>query len=146
MSTSYVDIYTSFLRKINDFDLPQFADDELYDYCYNIMKTAIAKLPSINHDLSDVTVDEETEDEMFTADLSAYEIELIANQMVVEWIDTELNNMQLLRMFVGTKDESMSSQANHMEKLTTLREKRRADVSMMIRDYAYREWVAEDNT
>lgn len=82
-------------------------------------------------------------EEVFTADLTGLEIEIIASQMVVEWINNELNNTQLTRMFVGTKDESMSSQANHIEKLTTLKEKRRADVSMMIRDYAYREWVKE---
>lgn len=83
-------------------------------------------------------------EEVFKADLIPLEIEIIASQMVVEWINNELNNTQLTRMFVGTKDESMSSQANHIEKLTTLKEKRCADVSMMIRDYAYRNWVKED--
>ena len=82
-------------------------------------------------------------EEVFSADLTSLEIEIIASQMVVEWLNNEINNTQLTRMFVGTKDESMSSQANHIEKLTTLKEKRRADVSMMIRDYAYREWVKE---
>lgn len=84
----------------------------------------------------------ETE-EVFSEDLTDLEIDIIASQMVVEWLNNELNNTQLTRMFVGTKDESMSSQANHIEKLTTLKEKRRADVSMLIRDYAYRKWVKE---
>lgn len=146
MSTSYINIYSTFLRKINDFDLPALADNELNDYCHELMSAAISKLPSINHDLSLVEVDEETGEESFAADLTNYEKEMIANQMVVEWIDGELNNTQLIRMFVGTKDESMSSQANHIEKLTTLKEKKRAEVSMMIRDYAYREWVQEAAT
>lgn len=82
-------------------------------------------------------------EEVFSDDLTDLEIEIIASQMVVEWLNNEINNTQLTRMFVGTKDESMASQANHIEKLTTLKEKRRADVSMLIRDYAYREWVKE---
>lgn len=145
MSTSYTDIYPSFLRKINDFDLPQFTDDELEAYCQNILKSALVKLTSINNDLSEIIIDENTGEEMFASDLTYYEIEMIAGQMVVEWIDSELNNTQLIRMFVGTKDETMASQANHIEKLITLKEKQRAEVSMMMRDYAYRTWVKEED-
>ena len=92
-----------------------------------------------------ISEDEISQEEVFTEDLSNVEIEIISCQMVVEWINEKLNNTQLINMFVGTKDESMSSQANHIKELINLKEKQRAVVSVMLRDEAYRKWVEESD-
>lgn len=47
-------------------------------------------------------------------------------------------------MFVGTKDESMASQANHIKALLELKNNQKAIVTALIRDWKYREWIEED--
>lgn len=120
---------------------------------YDTLNTTVQPAPEpqqveVSEDAQQAIVDDSVleAEEVFVADLIPLEIEIIASQMVVEWINGELNNTQLTRMFTGTKDESMASQANHIEKLTTLKEKQHADVSMMIRNHAYWQWVKEDDS
>lgn len=141
MNTSYEDIFKIFLGKISDFNLSRMSDYELYDYCYEIMRSAITKIDSIKNNFEDM------DDELmtFNSELSALEIEILTTQMVVEWIDKQINTTQLLRMFVGTKEESMSSQANHITQLINLKDKQRSIVSNLIRDYNYKKWIKEAN-
>lgn len=141
MNTSYEDIFKIFLGKISDFNLFKMPDCELYDYCHEIMRSAITKIDSINNNFEDMN-DELME---FNSELSYLEIEILATQMVVEWIDKQINTTQLLRMFVGTKEESMASQANHLSQLINLKDKQRSIVSNLIRDYNYKKWIKEAN-
>lgn len=102
----------------------------------------------VSGEVSDAIKDESElkQEEVFTDDLSDLEIDIIACQMVVEWVERKLHNTQLLHMFAGTKDESMASQANHMKEMIELKEKQRATVSMLMRDYAYQKWIQEENS
>lgn len=140
MNTSYEKIYNIFLNKITDFDLPVMSDEELTDYCRDILFSALVKLKSFDHNLSDRNDDLG----VFNEVLSDLECEVIACQMVVEWVDKKINTTQLLHMFVGTKDESMASQANHIKTLMDLKDKHRATVTGLMRDFKYQAWVEED--
>lgn len=140
MNTSYEKIYGIFLSKITDYDLASLSDDELEEYCYNIFVSAMTKIHSFDqNDLSD----RDDIKERFNSELTDVEIEIITSQMVIEWVDRKLNTTQLLHMYVGTKDESMASQANHMKTLIELKEKQRSIISSMMRDAKYRKWVEE---
>lgn len=140
MNTSYEKIYGIFLSKITDYDLASLSDDELEEYCYNIFISAMTKIHSFDqNDLSD----RDDVKERFNSELTDVEIEIITSQMVIEWVDRKLNTTQLLHMYVGTKDESMASQANHMKTLIELKEKQRSIISSMMRDAKYRKWVEE---
>lgn len=140
MNTSYEKIYGIFLSKITDYDLASLSDDELEEYCYNIFVSAMTKIYSFDqNDLSD----RDDIKERFNSELTDVEIEIITSQMVIEWVDRKLNTTQLLHMYVGTKDESMASQANHMKTLIELKEKQRSIISSMMRDAKYRKWVEE---
>lgn len=142
MSTSYETIYNAFLGKITDFDLPLMDDDELEGYCYDILSSALVKIKSFDHDLADR--DEDTK--VFNEDLSDLEKEVLSCQMVVEWVDRKINTTQLLHMYVGTKDESMASQANHMKALIELKDKHRSVVNTLMRDFKYQQWIEEEAT
>lgn len=137
MSTSYTTIYDLFLAKISDFNLPELEDDELETYCNTILTSALTRVRTIEHDLSS------RDKRGFTEDLNDTEKEVIACQMVVEWADGQLNNTQLTHMFVGTKDESMASQANHLNALMSLANYNRARVSTLMRDYKWTNWVKQ---
>lgn len=139
MGTSYWKIFNIFLSKIIDFDLPKMSDDQLTSYCFVIFSSAMAKIKNFDHDLS------KRDDIIYSFDdeLSDVECEIIACQMVVEWVERKTNTVQNIHMFVGTKDESMASQANHIRSLMELRDKQRATISTLIRDYKYRAWIEE---
>ena len=142
MSTSYESIYNAFLGKIIDFDLPLMEDDELDGYCRELLGSALVKLKSFDHDLADR--DEDTK--VFNEDLSDLEKEVLSCQMVVEWVDRKINTTQLLHMYVGTKDESMASQANHIKALMELKDKQRSIVTTLMRDFKYQQWIEEEAT
>lgn len=140
MNTSYEKIYGIFLNKITDYDLALLSDEELTEYCYNIFISAMTKIHSFDqNDLSD----KDDSNKEFNSELTDVEIEIISSQMVIEWVDRKLNTTQLLHMYVGTKDESMASQANHMKTLIELKEKQRSIISTIMRDAKYRKWVEE---
>lgn len=141
MGTSYWKIYNTFLSKITDFDLPQMSDDELLEYCNGLLSSAIVKTSRLSRDISD-------RDDVicsFSLDLTDTEREVLACQMVVEWVERKLNTTQIIHMFTGTKDESMASQANHMKALMELKSKAKNTVTELIRDEKYREWLEEES-
>ena len=117
--------------------MPALADDELEEYCNSILTSALTRVRNMTHDLSARDISG------FNDDLNDTEKEVIACQMVVEWADGQLNNTQLTHMFVGTKDESMASQANHMNTLMALVHQNRARVSTLMRDYKWTNWVKQ---
>jgi len=139
MGTSYDKIYRIFSNKIVDYEPLLMSDDELRSYCHSFLASAMVKIKNFDHDLSD-------RDDViasFGVDLSDKECEVIACQMVVEWVERKTNTVQNIHMFVGTKDESMASQANHIRALLELRDKQTALISVIIRDHKYRAWIEE---
>ena len=140
MGTSYWKIYNIFLSKITDFDLPHMNDDELLAYCNGLLSSALIKTRKIGHDLND-------RDDVicsFNIELTDTECEIIACQMVVEWVERKTNTTQIIHMFTGTKDENMASQANHMKSLMELKDKAKSTVTELIRDEKYRAWIEEE--
>lgn len=140
MGTSYWKVYNIFLSKITDFDLPHMSDDELLEYCNGILSSALIKTKKISRDIS-------SRDDVvcaFDLELTDTECEILACQMVVEWVERKINTTQIIHMFTGTKDESMASQANHIKALNELKAKAKNTVTELIRDEKYREWLEED--
>lgn len=137
MSTSFEDIYTIFLNKISDFEIASLEDDDINEYCERFLVSALSKIHNLTNDLSD------RNDFEFASELTDVEKEIITCQMVVEWIDSKLNTSSLLTLFVGTKDENMASQANFMNSLAELKDKQRAIVNTLMRNYQYRKYVEE---
>ena len=140
MNTSYEKIYKIFLNKITDYDLGLLSDNELLLFCDSVFLSAITKIKSF--DMNNLT-NRDDDLRIFNSELTDVECEVIASQMVVEWVDRKINTTQLIHMFVGTKDESMASQANHIKLLLELKEKQRSIVSIMMRDAKYKAWIEE---
>lgn len=104
MATSYMDVYNRFLSKVTDYFIFDLSDEETCEYCYSLLKSALADLSDIEHDLTDI------DDELwqFNEDLSNTEIEYIAYQMVCEWVNPQIHNTTLTRQYIGTKDKVLS--------------------------------------
>ena len=139
MNTSFLDIYKVFLEKISDFAILKLEDDEIQNFCRSLL---LAALPKINPLENDLTYN--FEDDTFNASLLPVEIEIIAIQMVAEWIEPQLNSTLLTKQFIGTKDESFFAQANHIDKLKVMLEYQEARSRKLRRDYMYRHFDFEN--
>lgn len=139
MNTSFLDIYKVFLEKISDFAILKLEDDEIQNFCRSLL---LAALPKINPLENDLTYN--LEDDTFNATLLPVEIEIIAIQMVAEWIEPQLNSTLLTKQFIGTKDESFFAQANHIDKLKVMLEYQEARSRKLRRDYMYRHFDFEN--
>ena len=77
-----------------------------------------------NYVLSSVTEENEIErlEGQFNEELSEEEINILATYMVVEWLGQQLASIENIRMKYSGSDFKFTSQANHMSKLTNLKE------------------------
>ena len=101
--TSYETIYNRFLQKITDYKLLDLADYEIRDMCHSWMLSAIAKFRRCKNDLS--LRDDEIQ--FFTIDLLDIEIEILAEMMVSEWLEPQLNSVLYTSQFFGGKEEKL---------------------------------------
>ncbi|OME41506.1 hypothetical protein BSK58_14900 [Paenibacillus odorifer] len=73
----------------------------------------------------------------FSSELTQEEIEIIALLMTVEWIRPRINNIELLKQSLNTKDWNFYSQANHLKELRTLKEETENEIDRLIVSYSY---------
>lgn len=109
-------IYEVFLSKITDDMYLELTKDETYNMLFDIFQNALHWFEFPRFDI--YSYNEEVA--QYFVDLSQEEINIIANYMVVEWINQQLASIELVRMKYSGSDFKFTSQANHMHKLTNL--------------------------
>lgn len=131
--TSYETVYSRFLQKIEDYKILNKEDEEVMKMLHGWMISAISKLKTLSNDLSD----RNDEVEMFNNDLLDVEIEVIALQMVQEWLKPQVNSTLLTsQMFTGS-DQKYYSQSTHLKELQDLEKSAKIEARKLIRDYTY---------
>lgn len=133
MGTSYLEIYDRFLQKITDFNLPQLDESEIQLICRGYMNSAIAKFKKCQSDLSlrdDVLL-------CFDEELIDVEKEILALQMVCEWVEPQVNSTLLLSQMVGWKEDKFFAQSNQISALKALRDSAEERARTLRRDWSY---------
>lgn len=74
----------------------------------------------------------------FNTELSQEEILIIASNMVIGWLELQLNTTENTRMKYSGSDFKFASQANHMAKLKVIIEAKKTDVLHLQRLYGRR--------
>ena len=126
MATPYEKIYNRFLNRTTDFNLVELDDYTLSEMLKGWLHTAIVNA-RVSSDLS--VRDDEAE--VFDADLTALDVELLAMGMTMAWLDQTINSTELTLQFIGGKEEKYYSQANHMTALLKLREDTRLEMKRL---------------
>lgn len=139
MATPYENIFKSFLRKIEDKDLPSYTEDEQMEMMTGWLDSAIGyieldKLRLVN-DLSD----RDNDLQEFTADLDNCEIEVIAMYMVVAWYEPKIHSLEHTLFFVGSKDEKWTGQKEHLEMMKDVQKEKRIEARKYFRNYGYKD-------
>lgn len=133
MGTPYSVIYKRFLQKITDYKLLSLPEEDVENILLGYLTSSIVKFRRCKSDLSKRNDEEQSFDE----DLLDIEIEILALQMVCEWVEPQLNNELYTKQFIGTKEEKFFAQSNHIEKLLALRNDAELRSKKLRRDYSY---------
>ena len=124
-STPFQAIYDCFLDKITDDMYLELTKEDTLAQLEPLLYSAIPyfEFPKQNLHLSE----EDKEKKAFPVSLTMEEINIIAVYMCVEWIGQQLDTIDNTRMKYSGQDFKFTSQANHMQKLQTMKKERRAE-------------------
>ncbi|MGG3892020.1 hypothetical protein [Metabacillus fastidiosus] len=138
MTTSYNEIYSLFLSKIEDYEIHEklktqyeFAQEILFDF----LRSSIPKFTYSIKNLSnrdDVLF-------QFNLQLSDIEKEILATLMVVEYLSPKILREEYLESGLGSKDYRNFSPAKQLETMTKLRESFKAEANSLMIEYYYRQ-------
>ena len=115
--TPFSDIYKSFLSKITDDMYMELTEEDTSKILFELFESA---LPNFEFPRVDIYSYSEEMDG-YDIRLSKEEINIIATYMVVEWLGQQLASVDNTRMKYSGSDFKMTSQANHMAKLQSLK-------------------------
>lgn len=137
MASLYSEIYNMFLSDIKDDSLLNFTDSEREDILHGLLLKAITRFKACEKDLSDrVEPDQETGTEgQFNKTLTDEEMLILATIMRKYWLNDKIYNLELLQQRMTTKDWKLTSQAEHLLRLTVLAQELDKEISRMIVDY-----------
>lgn len=135
MPTSFDEIYKRFLAKIADYEMLEYGEATLEEYLLDLLTASIDDFSELcKQDIS--TVDLSLS--MFYVTLTQREKDILALGMVVHWIRPKVYNSDMLRNVLNTKDYSVYSPANLLEKMTDLLEKTEMELDQKMKMYSYR--------
>lgn len=116
MATPYTTVYDSFMSKITDDMYLEISPEETILLQKELFESAIHwfEFPRFNSSARN--------NDEFTIDLTPEEVNIISTYMVVEWLGQQLATIELTRMKYSGTDFKFTSQANHMAKLSALKD------------------------
>ena len=157
MATTYSYIYEEFLDKITDPDLLLLAYDDqeatkraYLEYAvrkcamyvepkFDLSKRTIVEITDENISVDDgdtpTTVVEELE--AFEDDLDNHVVVMLTEYMVEAWLKPYLNNADLLRLHMNTKDFNTTSPANLVEKIGARYDEARRRARSLRNEYTF---------
>lgn len=140
-TTPFSIVYDSFLSKITDDMYMELTELDTFRLLEDLLISAIHKFEFPRVNLNDYEIlgmtDESTYDGVevngiesviyiyndgyFNNYLNAEEVNILATYMVVEWLSQQLASVENTRMKYSGSDFKFTSQANHMQKILTLK-------------------------
>jgi hypothetical protein len=139
MELSY-DIFTeAFLDKISEYDFIEMNEEDRTANVDRYMKRAIAGFRKVcKYDLSSTINDETREFGIDVSDEDVDEIvDIISEGMVFQWLKPRVYKQDLLANVLNTKDFSMYSPSELLNRIKELYKETEKRYTQMIREYSY---------
>ena len=146
MATTYSYVYEEFLDKITDPDLLLLAEDDQDATKRAYLEYAVKKCSryvSPQFDLTKRTTVEVVDEDAFLDDDEEPTVEedsvivLLTEYMVEAWLKPYVNNADLLRLHMNTKDFNTTSPANLVEKIGARYDEARHRARSLRNEYTY---------
>ena len=143
MKISYQDIYSRFLQKIDDCELAQLPQVDVYEMMRGWLHSTLSR-PYIRS----LFLELEFKDDVLamsctlarSVDDSAdteFIIELTAMGMVVEWLEPRVKSTTNIAQMFGGKEQKFYAQSTHMAEIRSMLTDARVELRKMVRDYGY---------
>lgn len=116
MATSFNDVYDKFFGKITDDMYLEWTREDTENDVRNILLDAIPNFEFPRCSL-------EHSEDSFYDDLTEEEINILAKLMVISWLNRQIDSVENTRMKYSGSDFKLTSQASHLGKLLSSREK-----------------------
>ena len=132
MGTPFTVLYESVLSKIKDYDFLNLEESSIYEVLSDYLRPAIAAFRGCRQDLS------QRNKVKFKCTLTDTEIEILANYMVIAYLDSNYIRVPLaLKQTLSSKDFNAFSPANQLDKMVAMREKYRKDNETLLSRYRW---------
>lgn len=128
--TPYSDVYECFLSLITEHDFLQLTEEELETELEMKLGMAFCKITQFK----DVEMNPHTG--TFTRELTPFEKALLAQAMLVEWLNQRVYNIQNLHNQLSSKDFTVFSNANHLSELVNLHTYASKELNYLIGQYS----------
>lgn len=143
MATPYSDVFNVFLGKITDYDLPKFNDIDREDILEGYMVSACVKFNKVC--LVDL-YDRDDNLKQFNNDLDDEIIDIITENMLVEWLKPKLLSTENLENALSTKDFSLFSPANLLGNIRETMKSIKKEARVLINNYSFNNANPEELT
>lgn len=131
MSTPFYEIDNMFLSDISDDTFLTYTEEDREEILNDLRAKAVTRFKACQKDLSDIDKDLK----QFNDTLTDEEKLIIATIMRKYWLNDKVYSLELLRQRMSNKDWRLSSQAEHLLRLTVLSQELDKEISRMIVDY-----------
>ena len=135
MATTYKYVFAEFKDKITDPDLLLFAEDLQTEFLISYLKKAISRCHRNVEDVDLCAFDDEIME--FKYDIPYDVIDILTEWMTVFWLQPYVNNIENLRNNLSTKDFSVFSPANLLEKIGNRYDIARKHARSLTNQYSY---------
>ena len=135
MATTYASIFDAFLDEITDPEMLLLSEDLREDYLTALMNKAITRCSRVCSNVDLVSRNDDTG--TFDEDIPAEVIEIIVAWMLVFWLQPYVNNLENLQNRLSTKDFTVFSPANLLEKMSAWYEICRHNARRLMNHYSY---------
>lgn len=135
--TSFSEIYDRFFGKITDDMYLEWTEMDTKKDLLNILLDAIPQFEFPRFPLYDYDVENET----YNCHLTSEEINIFALYMLNAWLQRQITSIENTRQKYSGSDFKMTSQANHLDKLITLKKETERQAFHMQRLYKRRKLI-----
>lgn len=144
--TTYEEVYSRFLSKIEDIDLPKLSTEHAEGMLKQWLNSAISFMELDRLKLKNDLSDRDSTKEVFNVTLENYEIEVIAMYMQVAWYELKVNSLEHTLLFMGTKDEKWTSQKDHWRLTKDIQDEIRKRARKYCREHSmrYNSYITDD--
>lgn len=131
--TPYSNVYKRFYRKVTDYRLGEFTDEDREEVMNGYLDSAISLFTKCEKDLSN----RDDEKQVFHEDLTDIEQEILAKSLVVEWIEPQINSIMNLQPILNDHDFKTYSQANFLKVKLELKNDLQNEICDLMINYTY---------
>lgn len=131
MATSYDVVDNMFLSDISDDTFLDYVVTEREEILNNLRTKAVTRFKACQKDLSD----KDDILKQFNQTLTDEEILIISTCMRKYWLNDKIYNLELIQQRMSSKDWKLTSQAEHLLRMTVLKQDLEQEISRMIVSY-----------